>query len=361
MGVERQVLFWLAATIGMVMAVLVLRDVLLPFVAGLVIAYALNPIVDRLHSFGIPRIWGSALIVAFVVIAFAGAMVLLVPLLIAQAQQLIVTLPGEFDRWRGALEAYATEHLGPAFTDAYNKAWAELANNGGLIATSVARSLWTQGLAIVNVISFLLITPLVVFYLLVDWRPMLAKVDGWLPLAHAPAIRRLAHDIDAAIAAFIRGQGLVCIILAIVYAVGLSLVGLRYGLLIGLVTGVLSFVPFAGWALGAISATVLAAVQFWPDVTPIWMVVGVLAFGMALDSALLSPKIVGSKIGLHPVWLIFALFVFSYLFGFVGVLVAVPLAAATAVLVRYALELYLGSGFYDAAAVRLEPPRIDRS
>lgn len=357
MHFERQILFWLAAAIVFGISVLVLRDVLLPFVVGLVIAYALNPIVDRLGSLGVPRVWGSALVVALVVAVVGVLLVLLVPLLIAQAQQLMVTLPGQLEKIKTAVEAYAKEHLGSVYTDAFNRAMAEVANNSGLIASTVARSLWTQSMALINLVSLVLITPLVVFYLLADWRPMLAKVDSMLPIAHAATIRRLAHDIDGAIAAFIRGQGLVCIILAAIYAAGLSLIGLNYGLLIGLATGVLSFVPFAGWALGLICATVLAAVQFWPDMMPIYMVLGVFAFGMALDSALLGPRIVGSKIGLHPVWLLFALFVFSYLFGFVGVLVAVPLAAAIAVLVRYALELYLGSSFYDRDGMK--PPARD--
>lgn len=352
MQVERRVLIWLATTIVVALAVLVLRDVLLPFVAGLVIAYALNPIVDRLGALGLPRVWGSALVVAFFVAAIIGLVVVLVPLLVAQGQQLAMTLPGQLEKLKASLEVYAKAYFGSVYTDALNRAAAELANNSGSIASMLARSLWTQGMALVNLVSLVLITPLVVFYLLVDWRPMLAKIDATLPVAHAPTIRKLANEIDGAIAAFIRGQGLVCIILALVYAIGLTWVGLNYGLLIGLLTGVLSFVPFAGWALGLFAATVLAAVQFWPDMVPIYKVLGVFAVGMALDSALLSPRIVGSRIGLHPVWLLFALFVFSYLFGFVGVLVAVPLAAAIAVLVRYALELYLGSSFYDRDAVK---------
>jgi predicted PurR-regulated permease PerM len=198
----------------------------------------------------------------------------------------------------------------------------------------VAKSVWAQGLALVNFLSLLLITPLVVFYLLVDWHPMLERIENWLPRDHKATITRLATEINEAIAAFIRGQGVVCLALGIIYAVGLSLIGLRYGLLIGIATGVLSFVPFVGWALGLITASTLAVLQFWPDTVPV------------IDAALLSPKIVGSKIGLHPVWLIAALFVFSYLFGFAGVLVAVPVAAAVAVLVRFALEVYLNSTIY---------------
>ena len=155
--------------------------------------------------------------------------------------------------------------------------------------------------------------------------------------------------MNGAVSAFIRGQGVVCVILALYYSAALSLAGLEYGLLVGLATGVLSFVPFVGWALGLLTALSLAAVQFWPDATQIGIIGAVFAGGQLLDAAFLSPQIVGSRIGLHPVWLLFALFVFSYLFGFVGVLVAVPVAAAIGVLVRFALKLYLESSVYTGA------------
>ncbi|MEL7303864.1 MAG: AI-2E family transporter, partial [Pseudomonadota bacterium] len=195
----------------------------------------------------------------------------------------------------------------------------------------------------------LLITPVVLFYTLVDWNRMIARIKSWLPRDQAPTILRLAGEIDTAISAFIRGQGLVCIILGIYYVTALSFVGLEYGLLVGIATGILSFVPFVGWALGLITASVLALVQGWPDLTLFLGVLAIFAGSQILDAAFLSPKIVGSRIGLHPVWLIFALMTFSTLFGTVGVLVAVPLAAAVGVLVRFALELYLNSSFYESS------------
>ena len=349
MQTERQVLFWLAATIVAVIAVLVLKDVLLPFVMGLVIAYALNPLADRLVKLGLSRTLASALIVALMVIAFALGLVYVVPVLVSQLQQLALSLPTEIDKLKELVETFARGRLGDRFADfkvSLDQAVKGFSINWAALATQVASSAWAQGRAIASIVSLLLITPLVVFYMLVDWHPMLRKVDSWLPRDHATTIRRLAGEINRAIAAFIRGQGLVCLILAAFYAAGLSWAGVRYGLLIGIATGVLSFVPFAGWALGLIVAALMALVQAWPDLIPLYKVLGVLAVGMALDSAVLSPNIVGKSIGLHPVWLIFALFVFSYLFGFVGVLVAVPLAAAIAVLIRFALQVYLESNVY---------------
>lgn len=201
-------------------------------------------------------------------------------------------------------------------------------------------------MAAFNFLSLMLVTPLVAFYALLDWPKLLAKVDSWLPRANAGQIRMLAHEIDQRVSAFIRGQGVVCLVLAAFYAACLSALGLRYGLLVGLLTGLFSFIPFAGWAMGLLTATGLAIVQYWPLVTPILMVIGVFLAGQALDASLLSPQIVGSKIGLHPVWLIFSLLVFSYLFGFLGLLVAVPVAAAIGVLVRFALETYMRSSMY---------------
>ena len=357
MRVERQVLFWLAAILLAVLAVLALKDVLLPFLIGIVIAYALNPLADRLAHIGLGRTFASVLIVAALVVVIVLLLVFIVPLLANQVQQLSLTLPGEFERLRGWIEGVARDRLGDRFGDfksALDRAVADFSSNWSGVAGVVAKSVWAQGLALVNFLSLLLITPLVVFYLLVDWHPMLEKIDTWLPRDHKATITRLATEINDAISAFIRGQGLVCLILGIIYAAGLSWVGLRYGLLIGLLTGLMSFVPFVGWALGLITASSLALLENWPDTMPLLKVVGVFAAGQAIDAAFLSPKIVGSKIGLHPVWLIAALFVFSYLFGFAGVLVAVPVAAAIAVLVRFALEVYLGSSIYHGRS--LPPP-----
>ncbi len=349
MRVERQVLFWLAALLAVVLALLALKDVLLPFLIGIVIAYALNPLADRLAAQGLGRMAASALIVAVLVVLAGLAVVFLVPLLVNQVQSLGLTMPGELDRLRSVFESWAKERLGDRFgivKAALDQATAELSSNWSSFAGVIAKSVWSQGLALLNFVSVLLITPLVVFYILVDWHPMLAKIETWLPRDHKDTITRLATEINDAIAAFIRGQGLVCVVLGLVYAIGLSLVGLRYGLLIGIATGVLSFVPFIGWALGLITASTLAVLQFWPDTLPLLKVLGIFALGQVIDAAVLSPKIVGSKIGLHPVWLIAALVVFSSLFGFAGVLVAVPVAAAIAVLVRFALKVYLESAIY---------------
>jgi predicted PurR-regulated permease PerM len=358
MRVERQVLFWLTAGLIFVLLIALLRGVILPFVAGMVIAYFLNPAADRLTQWGLPRGIASTVIVAAFGCLIAAALIFLVPLLLTQAQQFAVALPDEITRVRAILETWARERLGthyPDFTAGLERSSQAIAENMASLAGYIAGSLWSQGGALFDLLSLLLVTPLVVFYVLIDWHPMLAKIDSWLPRAYAPTIRRLASEVNDAVSAFIRGQGTVCFVLAVYYSLALGVMGLRYGLLVGLATGLMSFVPFVGWALGFLTATVIAVVQFWPEAVPILTVVGIFAGAQVLDAGFLSPNIVGSKIGLHPVWLIFSLFVFSYLFGFVGVLVAVPIAAAIGVLVRFALKIYLESPLYSGAVTAEHP------
>jgi predicted PurR-regulated permease PerM len=228
----------------------------------------------------------------------------------------------------------------------------------GWIGTLLA-SIWSGGLALVNLLSLLVVTPVVAFYLLNDWDHMVAKVDSWLPRHHADTIRELAGQMDDAMAGFIRGQGTVCLALGLFYAVGLSLAGLNFGLLIGLCAGLLSFIPFVGTIVGGVTAVGMALIQFWPNWTSIVIVLAVFVAGQFIEGNFLSPKLVGGRVGLHPVWLMFSLFAFGYLFGFVGLLLAVPLAAAVGVLIRFALRQYLKSPLYLGApqtAEHRKPP-----
>ena len=349
---ERQLLFWLAALALFVAAIALLKNILLPFAVAVVLAYFLNPVADRLVERGVGRTWAAALIVGLVALLVALVIVLLGPVVVDQTRRLVAALPGELDRLQAAVENLASTWLGPntpAFKTALDRSINDLSQNWTSTAAAIVTSMWSGGLALVNFVSLLLITPVVVFYLLVDWHPMLERIDGALPRDHAPTIRRLAGDINDAVAAFIRGQGAICLVLGIFYAIGLGWAGVDYGLLVGLSTGFLAFIPVIGWLLGLITAVGLALVQFWPNPAPLLKVIAVLVTGLAVDAAFLSPRFVGKKIGLHPVWLIFALFVFSYLFGLVGTLVAVPLAAAIGVLVRFAIQVYLESPVYQGS------------
>ena len=223
----------------------------------------------------------------------------------------------------------------------------------GWVATLI-QSVWSGGMALVNVLSLMIITPIVAFYLLADWDKLVAKVDSWLPRDHVEEVRMIARSIDSAMAGFIRGQGTVCLLLGLFYAIGLSLAGLKFGLAIGLGAGLLSFVPYVGAIIGGVLAIGVGLVQFWPDYSAVILIIGIFAAGQFIEGNFLSPKLVGGSIGLHPVWLMFALLAFSYMFGFVGLLLAVPLAAVVGVLVRYGISRYLGSKLYTGAS----PPVI---
>ncbi len=356
MRIERQVLFWLSAAILLFASIAALREVLLPFVAGIVLAYVLNPIADGLERLGCNRRLAAAFIMLIGAVVIAIVLVLLVPLIAGQVRALAATSPDDIARAKAMLDAWLQAKLGSRFSmvqQGVDRALLELSQNWSAILSTIAAALWKQGMALVNIISLLLVTPVVVFYLLVDWHPMLAKIDRWLPREHEHTIRRLAGEINTAIAAFFRGQGTICLLLGAFYAVALTLAGVPYGLLIGLATGALAFIPYVGWALGLIASLILTLTVAPQDPVALAKVAGIFAAGMALDGAVLAPLIVGAKIGLHPVWLLLALFVFGYLFGFVGLLVAVPVAAAIAVLARFALERYLASSIYTG-----EPPAV---
>jgi predicted PurR-regulated permease PerM len=332
MRAERQILFWVIAAGLLMVTIALLKEILLPFIAGIAIAYFLSPLADKLVELGLNRIVASLVIVASLLVAGIASLVLIVPVILDQAQDLAAAAPAEVTRLRGVLDAWARDRFGPDFAgldSQIGRASEALSENWTSLAGWAATSIWSQSLAIVNFLALMLVTPLVVFYLLIDWHPMLEKIDGWLPRGQAGSIRTLASEMNDAVAAFVRGQGTVCLILAAYYALALSAIG---------------------WVLGALTAMTIAVVQFWPDVLPILLVLGVFLVAMGADAAFLGPKIVGSKIGLHPVWLIFALFVFSYLFGFVGTLVAVPLAAALGVVIRFALNAYLTSPVYRGSA-----------
>jgi predicted PurR-regulated permease PerM len=226
------------------------------------------------------------------------------------------------------------------------KSIGDFMGEGATWLVAFLKSLWSGGRAIISVFSLIIITPVVAFYVLYDWHAVVDKVDSWLPLGYRDTIRMLASEIDHAIAGFLRGQALVCLILGLYYAIGLTFAGLNFGLLIGSASGVLTFIPYVGSFAGLVVGMIVAVVQFWPSWFSIIVVLTIFVIGQFLEGYVLSPKLVGESVGLHPVWLMFALFAFGYLFGFVGLLIAIPLAAAVGVLLRFALGQYLASPLY---------------
>jgi predicted PurR-regulated permease PerM len=345
---QRQMMFWLAALAVFILVLWLLSEILLPFIAGLAIAYLLTPLTDRLQRMGLHRLGAALLIITVVVLAFVIVILLIAPILAGQLWSFIANIPGYVTKLQTLLSdqslPWVQKLLGAGFSP--DKSISELATQGVGWLTTFLKSLWSGGRALVSLFSLIVVTPVVAFYLIYDWHRMIATVDGWVPVRQRATVRQLAHEIDAAIAGFVRGQSAVCLILGSFYAVALTLCGLNFGLLIGLISGLITFIPYVGSMTGLILSLGVAVAQFWPEYTSILIVLGVFLVGQFLEGNVLAPKLVGESVGLHPVWLIFALLAFGYLFGFVGLLVAVPLAATIGVLVRFALRRYLESSLY---------------
>jgi predicted PurR-regulated permease PerM len=344
---KRHLAFWIVTLVVFALLLWLLRDILLPFVAGLALAYLQTPLADRLERRGVNRTLAALLIVGFVVLALVLLALLLVPILAQQAAALIAGIPTFMERVRAWLSVSGPAWLQQVLdTGDTGKTMTEVLAQGAGYAATVMQSLWSGGKALAEFISVLVIMPVVTFYLICDWHEMVATLDGWVPPHHRETVHRLVGEIDAAISGFLRGQAAVCLIVGIYYAVALTLVGLKFGLLIGLTAGVLTFMPYIGSMAGLLIATAVAVGQFWPQWISIAEVIGIFLVGQFVEGNVLGPKLVGDRVGLHPVWLIFAMFAFGYLLGLVGLLIAVPLAAAIAVLFRFGLNRYFASPFY---------------
>lgn len=349
-AVERHIAFWLAALVVLIAALWLLSPVMLPFVAGIVLAYLLNPVARRMERLGIHRAVAGLLIIMLVIATLIVLVLLLAPILANQFAAFIDRVPGYVTRLQSLIaepgHAWLAKLLGDRLPDAGDSV-GELVKQGAIWLGTFVRSLWSGGKALVSIFSLIVVTPVVAFYLLCDWDRMIAAIDNWVPTRQRETIRSLAREIDTAIAGFVRGQTGICLILGAYYAIALMLVGLNFGLLIGFVAGIISFVPYVGSLTGIVVAVCVALAQFWPEWSPLVVVLGIFFVGQFFEGYVLAPKLVGERVGLHPVWLMFALFAFGYLFGFVGLLVAVPLAAAIGVLIRYALRQYLASPIYQ--------------
>ena len=348
MPFQRQVIFWLVALAIFILLLWLLSGILLPFVAGLAIAYLLNPLTDRLQRLGLNRMVAALLIITLVVLVFILAILLVAPLLGSQLSSLIAAIPGYVTKLQALVneqsKPWLQKLLGAGFSP--DKSFGDLVTQGMGWITTFLKSLWSGGQALVSLFSLIVVTPVVAFYLIYDWHRMIDTVDGWVPVQQRDTVHALAREVDATISGYVRGQTTVCLVLGSFYAVGLTLSGLNFGLLIGLISGLISFIPYVGSMTGLVLSMGVAVAQFWPHYTSIVIVLGVFLVGQFLEGNVLSPKLVGESVGLHPVWVIFALLAFGYLFGFVGLLVAVPLAATIGVLCRFALRRYLESSFY---------------
>ncbi len=337
-----QLRFWLIGLVLVLLVLYLLRGILLPFVAGMAIAYMLDPICDWLETHGCSRNWATVIVSVGFGVVLIVALLVIVPLLESQ----IVDFAGRLPSYVNTL----SDRLLPQIQDlAQRLGIGSLSDLRGSVSAQIG-GIVSSGVAFANLLSLLFITPVVAFYLLRDWDNFVARTDALLPREHRDTILARIHEIDRTLAGFARGQASVCLTLAVYYAVALSLVRLEFGLVVGLGIGMMSFIPYVGSITGLIVSLGIALAQF-PTWGPVFLVLAVFVLGQLLEGYVLTPRLVGNRVGLHPVWVIFALLAGGTLFGFVGLLMAVPAAAVIGVLVRFGAAQYLASRFF-----RGDPP-----
>lgn len=345
-SVGQQARIWGAAALVFLLMLWLLGDVLLPFILGAILAYLLDPLADRLERAGMRRVWAVVLITLGALLVLVAASLLVVPTLVEQATALIAITPQLVSQVGDRLVAHFPTLVEPdsPLREQIGDLGAGLQARGGALLNTIL----SYGAGVLNGLLIVLVVPVVTFYMMLDWDHMVSRIDDLLPRQHAPTIRRLARESDETLAAFIRGQGLVCLILGTFYAVALAGVGLGFGLVVGAIAGVLTFIPYVGALVGGILAIGLALYQFWGDWVWVIVVWAIFQAGQFVEGNFLTPKLVGERVGVHPVWLLFALAAFGSLFGFLGVLVAVPVAAVIGVLVRFAVQKYKESRLYQS-------------
>ncbi|HKJ70667.1 MAG TPA: AI-2E family transporter [Gammaproteobacteria bacterium] len=343
---------WLAlvGAVGAAWLLYLLGPVLTPFLAAGLLAYLGDPLVDRLEARGAPRTAGVVIVFAVLAAVFLLLLLLLVPLLDDQIRTLVHQLPAYF-RWvEGTVLPWLSAHLGlrpdwsalDSLRDSIREHW----QAAGGVAAGVVRSVSSSGLALMGWAANLVLIPVVTFYLLRDWDRLVAGIRALLPRPWEPTVARLARESDEVLAGFLRGQLLVMVSLGLIYATGLWLTGLDLAFLIGLLAGLVNFVPYLGFILGIVLAGVAMLVQTGGDVLALLPVAGVFLVGQVLEGTVLTPMLVGDRVGLHPVAVIFAVLAGGQLFGFVGVLLGLPAAAVIAVFLRHARQRYLDSDLY---------------
>lgn len=348
-----QAKYWGIAAVVFFCLLWFLGDVLLPFLVGGAIAYFLDPVADRLERAGLSRVAATTVISLMALLAVILLVLAIIPSLVNQLTALVNAAPEIAHK----LQAFLVDRF-PQLSDETSTIRTTLANIGATIQArggELANSLLSSALGVISAVVFIVVVPVVAFYLLLDWDKIVAVINAMLPLDHAPTVRRLATEINAVLAGFVRGQISVCLLLGSFYSIALMLAGLQFGLIVGAIAGTITFIPYIGSIVGGVLAVGLALFQFWGDWVSIGIIAGIFAAGQFIEGNILTPKLVGKSVGLHPVWLLFALSAFGSIFGFVGMLIAVPVAASIGVVTRFGIGQYRSSLLYTGLA-GLEPP-----
>ncbi len=361
MRIEWQIAFWLFMLVLLGFGVYLSANVIAPFVAALALGYVLDPVAEKLQKIGMSRLVATLVILAIFLLVLVVIIFGIAPILGRQFVGFVQTLPDYATKLQVLVSDQAAHLLhkyGGAWLGKLGLANAATASNiqktlGNFVGDGVQwfanflKSIWAGGQALVSAVTVAVITPVVTFYLLLSWPEMVSILRSLVPPRHRATVFELTSEIDAAMSGFFRGQSLVCLFLGLWYGVGLTLIGLNFGFLIGLSAGLLSFIPYVGSLTALIFSAVVAIVQGWPHLGLLGLALSVVIAGQFLEANVLSPKLVGGSVGLHPVWLIFALLAFGSLFGFVGLIIAVPVAAAAGVLIRYAARRYKQSALFN--------------
>lgn len=321
-----------------------IKPILFPFIAALIIAYLFNPLAVRLEKLKLSRTLSVVVIISIILIILEALLILVLPLLYDQMSSLINAIPKYVDTFVNDvypnIRSSALKHGFNLEDDLRNYFAGQNINDIFSYSGGILDYFLQSGIVLINIFSLIFITPVLVFYILRDWNYLVKAIDNHLPSGQKKNIKNLLSDMDKTLSSCIHGQFNVCIILGLFYSCGLTLTGLNFGFLIGFLTGFMSFIPYVGMLVGVVIAIIIALFQWGLDWFSIGIVAIVFILGQILESNFLTPKLVGDKIGLHPVWVIFGLFVFGILFGFVGILLALPLTAIFGVLIKFALSQY---------------------
>ena len=355
MRIAQPATFWIVVSVIALATLVLLRQILLPFVVGALLAYMLVPAVDRLERLGIGRSFAALAVFLPLVAGFVAFLLVMLPAIIGELRFFVE----EFPRYVTRLQSLLTDASGPwlhglmgdeLHIEQFEQSSADIARTmSSTWLDGFLRSLWSGGLALFSLLSLLVVTPIIAIYLAIDWQRMLATVDGWLPPAHRDDIRALGREIHDTVAGFVRGQIVICLVLAVLYAIALKMTGLNHAILIGITAGLISFIPYLGAATGILVSVCVAMAQFWPNWAPVAVVGGIFIVGEMLADYVLSPRIIGRRVKLNPVWMMFALFAFGWLFGFIGLLLAIPIAASLGVILRFARRQSLAGSGHDAS------------
>lgn len=346
MKLRDRIIFSLVALAAFCWMIYLVRSILAPFIFSLIIAYFLDPLVDRLtNKYKLSRLIATLLIVGLFIISLIGGATILLPIIFTQFSAFISAIPEYFQ--------IIVKDFYPLIAGELNKIGFELQTDFSHLAQNpqfssrfvdfsqnILNNAVSSSITLINVLSLIFITPILIFYLLKDWDVFTKKIKDYLPQKIALPAQEIASEINKTLSGYVRGQFHVCIILGFIYSIMLSFTGVNFGFLIGFFTGLFSFIPFVGMLCGVVVAIIVALFQWGFDLTHIAAISVVFIFGQLIESNFLTPKLIGSKIGLHPVWIIFGLFIFGTLFGFVGVLIAVPLTAVCGVIIKYFASKY---------------------